>query len=344
MIAFTGPARAAGDLARPDVSILLVRDPVVQAELKLNERQRGAVDRSLEELDALVFALRDDRSVAAGRKLTQELRKTERRLNAALSEAQYRRLQNIVLRAQGYQALFEVATARRLKVSEQQQADIRKILGESHRELAELHTLADNDSNGFIEQAVKRVEDEREQNVHAVLTAEQQKQWANLRGAPFDFDGVKPAAPRAPELAGINAWINSEPLTMAGLRGKVVVVHFWTFGDKHCVNNYPWYREWHARYAGLGFVVIGVHTAEFPNEQDVDAITAEARIHKLEFPIAVDNSAETWSAWTNPTWPAAYLVDRRGCVRLWWYGELSHPDTNAGQVMQDQIEELLTEK
>jgi len=336
-------SKSGARLAKPDFSVFVARDPIVQAELKLSERQRAAVDRALEEIDALVFALRDDQSDAAARTLIQAKHKCDRRLAAALSDAQFRRLQGIILRVQGNAALFEVETARRLDVTEEQQKKIWAALKDVQREQAELQAVAQDNSDAFVAEALKRLEQDCTQRVNAVLSAEQQKQWAQLRGAPFNLDRISPPAPRAPELAGINAWLNSPPLALADLRGKVVVVHFWTFQDKVCAENSTWYRDWHAAYARRGLIVIGVHTPEFPAEQDIAAVTAHAQAHDLQFPIAVDNDAANWQAWNNPTWPAIYLIDRTGGVRVWWYGALHQEKVNGAQYLQEQIERLLAE-
>ncbi|HRX87218.1 MAG TPA: hypothetical protein P5572_19500, partial [Phycisphaerae bacterium] len=257
------PARAADEPVKPDVSILLVTDPAVQEELKLSERQQAAAARAVAELDAAVFTLRDDDSRGAVRKITLTLQKAERRLSSALSADQYRRLQSIVYRVQGYRALFEIPTARRLHLTDDQQKDIRKALTSVGREIAELQAAAGGKRDPMIDQAVKLKEQQGEDQVNALLTPEQRTQWARLRGAPFDVAQLPPAAPHAPELTGITAWLNADPLTLESLRGKVVVVHFWTFGDKNCVDNYPWYRDWYSTYADRGLVEIGIHTAEF---------------------------------------------------------------------------------
>lgn len=144
----------------------------------------------------------------------------------------------------------------------------------------------------------------------------------------------------APELAGISAWLNADPLTMKGLRGKVVVVHFWTNGCINCVHNYPAYKAWHADFAGKGAVVLGVHTPEFEAEKNLDRLRDKVRKAGLEFPIAVDNDGDTWRAWGNQYWPAIYLVDKQGRVRYQWDGELG---TDGERAMRRRIDALLAE-
>jgi thiol-disulfide isomerase/thioredoxin len=148
----------------------------------------------------------------------------------------------------------------------------------------------------------------------------------------------------APELTGITAWVNSEPLTMAGLRGRVVVVHFWTHGCINCIHNYPALKRWQTKYADRGVTIVGVHTPEFDREKDLERIKAKAKENGLTFAVAVDNDAKTWRAWRNQYWPCVYLVDRRGRVRYHWEGELNYKDQKGEEVMGRHIDELLAEK
>jgi peroxiredoxin len=148
----------------------------------------------------------------------------------------------------------------------------------------------------------------------------------------------------APEFRGVTRWINSEPLSMSGLRGKVVLVHFWTNGCYNCVNNYPHYRAWQERYAGKDVVIVGIHTPETPGEQDVERIKAQADKHGLKFPIAVDNDGANWKAWNNRYWPTVYVVDRRGRVRYGWEGELNYQGQAGEERVRSLVEALLKER
>jgi peroxiredoxin len=144
----------------------------------------------------------------------------------------------------------------------------------------------------------------------------------------------------APEFAKITAWINSEPVKVADLKGKVVVIHFWTHGCINCINNYPHYRKWIADLTDKDVSMVGVHTPEFEREKDVDRIKKKIKENKLTFPVAVDNSGATWAAWRNRYWPCVYLVDRKGTVRYHWEGELGE---NGEAIMRKRIDELLAE-
>ena len=148
----------------------------------------------------------------------------------------------------------------------------------------------------------------------------------------------------APEFARSTQWLQSKPLTLASLRGQVVVVHFWTFGCINCIHNYPAYKAWQQKYAGKGVTIVGIHTPEFPGEADAKRIQAKAEENGLKFPIAVDNGGENWKNWKNRYWPSIYLIDKKGQVRYRWEGELDSATTEGERLMRKRIEELLTEK
>lgn len=134
---------------------------------------------------------------------------------------------------------------------------------------------------------------------------------------------AKPAQPsaKAPEFVGLQNWFNSPPLTMASLRGKVVLVDFWTFGCVNCVNTLPHLQRWHQRFAERGLVIVGVHTPEFAFERDAAQLQAAIQRHGLGYAVAQDNRYATWQAWNNQYWPALYLVDREGHVVFRHVGE-----------------------
>jgi thiol-disulfide isomerase/thioredoxin len=142
----------------------------------------------------------------------------------------------------------------------------------------------------------------------------------------------------APEFAGIDNWLNSEPLTLAQLRGKVVLVDFWTFACGNCVNTLPAVKSWHQQYADKGLVVIGVHTPEFPFEQDTNNVKRAIERFGITYPVAQDNRYATWAAYGNQYWPAFYLIDKHGQVAYTHVGEGDYAQTEAA------IQKLLAER
>lgn len=124
-----------------------------------------------------------------------------------------------------------------------------------------------------------------------------------------------------PSLAGATTWLNSQPLTPAGLRGKVVLVQFWTYTCVNWLRTLPYVRAWADKYKSQGLVVIGVHTPEFPFEKDLDNIRKQANTMMVTYPIAVDSDYAVWTAFSNEYWPALYLADAQGRIRYHHFGE-----------------------
>jgi thiol-disulfide isomerase/thioredoxin len=124
-----------------------------------------------------------------------------------------------------------------------------------------------------------------------------------------------------PSFDGATTWLNSAPLTVAELRGKVVLVNFWTLTCINWLRTLPYVRAWAAKYKDQGLVVIGVHTPEFGFEQDVDNIRRAARDMNVDYPIAVDSGYAIWRAFNNEYWPALYFVDAQGRIRHHQFGE-----------------------
>lgn len=125
----------------------------------------------------------------------------------------------------------------------------------------------------------------------------------------------------APQFSGITAWLNSQPLTMNGLRGKVVLVDFWTYGCINCVRTLPYVADWDKKYRDRGLVVVGVHSPEFAFEKDADNVRAAVAQHDIHYPVALDNGLDTWNNFSNRYWPAHYLINREGQVVYTHLGE-----------------------
>ncbi len=148
---------------------------------------------------------------------------------------------------------------------------------------------------------------------------------AVLAGTDGDLTKPKPA-PRLPD----NQWLNTprnEPLRIEELRGKVVLVEFWTFACYNCRNVLPYLKSWHRKYADQGLVVIGVHTPEFPSEREPRHVEKAIRELGIEFPVALDNDYATWNRYNNQYWPAFCLIDLEGRIVYTAVGEGNYDRT-----------------
>jgi thiol-disulfide isomerase/thioredoxin len=143
----------------------------------------------------------------------------------------------------------------------------------------------------------------------------------------------------APELVGLNKWLNpdDQPLTIAGLRGKVVLVDFWTFDCINCIHTLPYVTKWYDKYKDQGFVVLGIHSPEFAYEHETNNVKDAIKRYNIHYPVAQDNDFATWKAYNNQYWPAEYLIDKKGNIRREYFGEGEYDKT------EEAIQALLKE-
>ena len=146
---------------------------------------------------------------------------------------------------------------------------------------------------------------------------------------------VKPAP--APAFAGIDTWLNSAPLTMDQMRGKVVLVDFWTYTCINCIRTLPHVKSWHQKFKDRGLVVVGVHTPEFPYERSTSNVQAANKRFGISYPVAQDNRYATWDAYSNRYWPAVYLINKKGEIVYKHFGEGAYMET------EEKIRALLAE-
>jgi thiol-disulfide isomerase/thioredoxin len=140
-----------------------------------------------------------------------------------------------------------------------------------------------------------------------------------------------------PSLGRANAWLNTHPLSAAELRGKVVLVDFWTYTCINWRRTLPYVRAWADKYRDQGLIVVGVHTPEFSFEKQLDNVRREAQAQRVDYPIAVDTDYAIWRAFDNHYWPALYLVDAQGHIRFHQFGEGEYERTE--RVIQQLLEE-----
>lgn len=157
-----------------------------------------------------------------------------------------------------------------------------------------------------------------------------------------------PVEGHLPSLAGATGWLNSEPLTPESLRGRPVLVEFWTFTCINWLRTLPYVRAWSEKYRGDGLVVLGVHTPEFDVERDTESVRQAAQEMRIDYPIAVDSDYRVWRAFDNNYWPALYFADADGQIRHHRFGEGDYENSElviqsllaaagAGQVSRDLV-------
>ncbi len=144
--------------------------------------------------------------------------------------------------------------------------------------------------------------------------------------------------PKIQEFEGISDWINTDPLTIEKLKGKVVLVDFWTYTCINCIRTLPYLKDWDEKYKEKGLVIIGMHTPEFKFEQEKQNVLDAVRRYNITYPVAQDNEYVMWKKYQNRYWPHEYLIDNEGYIRYDHIGEGGYDET------EKEIQELLKER
>jgi len=157
----------------------------------------------------------------------------------------------------------------------------------------------------------------------------------SLIGSPLNLSSVK--GPYAPEIIPGGSWFNSSPLRLADLKGKVVIIDFWTYSCINCQRTLPYLESWYKKYQSEGLVIIGVHTPEFEFEHEAGNVAQAIKDFGITYPVVQDNNYSTWTAYNNSYWPAEYFIDKDGYIRYTHFGEGNYDEKE--QVIRDLLKE-----
>lgn len=148
---------------------------------------------------------------------------------------------------------------------------------------------------------------------------------------------------KAPEFTGVTGFVNTPaPIKLADLRGKVVLVHFWTYTCSNCIHTIPYLNDWYQKYSNKGLVIVGVQTPEFDDEKNIDNVKTAVNGFQIKYPVILDNNYANWNAYGNNYWPRDYLVDNHGYIRYNHIGEGGYNQTE--QMIQSLLAEGVTSK
>lgn len=341
----TAEGFADGPAAGDDPYWALVHEPAAIAELKLSASQQASFQKLIDDVDLRYFPLRNKSQEVAlegAAKLTTEVQES---LKELLDKSQQTRLNEISLQSLGNRSLLQDDVLMRLGCTEKQRQQLKKI-GETT--LTAVAALQKDASAGQpakdLQQKFQKLQVAEQKKMLSIL---QPKQVANLKtllGTPFDRSKLGNARFKAPELVDTGEWINSSPLKLEQLRGKVVVIHFYAFGCINCIHNFPWYREWRERFDETKVAIIGIHTPETAKERESENVRAKAAEEKFAFPVLIDGKNDNWNAWGNAMWPSVYVIDQQGYLRGFWAGELKWQGNDGEKAMRERIAALLVEQ
>ena len=328
----------------PRQMLALLHAPEVHQELKLNRTQVTELELLFAEIDGPWFQLRNQ----SQQQQLPVLDSLDHRVHSWLAEhvtnEQRERLRQIELQAQNVRMLLRNDVALELKLELMQQERFAKLARSTDAAQAALQKAIMSGEPGDELQSKAKASAKAEQDaVKKGLKPEQTPRLQKMLGESFDTSKLKRIYPMAPEFVTVEHWLNSGPLTLRELRGKVVLVHFYAFQCHNCHANFEIYRRWHDQWREKGVVVVGIQTPETSQERDPAAVKSAAAERKLEFPIMVDVASKNWEAWGNTMWPTVYVVDKNGYLRQWWQGELNWKGATADKTIEQVVEQLLAE-
>lgn len=330
--------------ALPYLTLALIRDPAVHGELSLKPDQIALVQAAIAQVDEPLWQRRDIPVQKVSEQLDALLAKLRQQLKRDLTASQLDRFDQIILQARGWKALVSPELAARLKLSTDQVSKLKAALAAATKEREAAEKELASQLPAAQEQSRATMRKAEAKRFSEILTQKQQNDFTKLLGKPFDLTKVTQVGCVAPELRDVTAWINSKPLNLKDLRGKVVIVHFWAFGCINCIRNLPHYQSWHQKFGSDDVVIIGIQTPETDSERKLENLQRNVVERKIEYPVVFDGASENWKAWGNNMWPSVYLIDKQGRVRNWWYGELNWEGAKGEEFMRRRIEELVSEK
>jgi thiol-disulfide isomerase/thioredoxin len=330
----------------PQVILPLLHTPQVQAELGIEGAKLAQLEQLFATVDGDWWRARNLPPAEQRAAITKVEKAVKTWLTGALPRERLVRLADLERRAQGGRVLLREDVAEVVGLEPAQQEKLLAAARATESAAAALgRVFQTGGGQGDLEKAALLAARERELKLPGdLLSEEQQKEWRRLVGAPFDTVTLDRIYPMAPELAPSDTWINAKPLSLAALRGKVVILHFYAFECVNCQRNLPIYAEWHRAFADKGAVVIGVQTPETEAEKDSGKVIAAAKEAGIDYPVVFDGDSATWKAWGNTMWPTVYVIDQQGYLRVWWQGELKGPGGNGDEVIRTAVEKLLAGK
>jgi thiol-disulfide isomerase/thioredoxin len=330
----------------PQVILPLLHTPQVQAELGIEGAKLGQLEQLFATVDGDWWRARNLPPAEQRAAITKVEKMVKTWLTGALSREKLVRLADLERRAQGGRVLLREDVAEVVGLEPAQQEKLLAAARATESAAAALgRVFQSGGGQGDLEKAALLAARERELKLPGdLLSEEQQKEWRRIVGAPFDTVTLDRIYPMAPELAPSDTWINAKPLSLAALRGKVVILHFYAFECVNCQRNLPIYAEWHRAFADKGVVLIGVQTPETEAEKDSGKVIAAAKEAGIDYPVVFDGDSATWKAWGNTMWPTVYVIDQQGYLRVWWQGELKGPGGNGDDLIRTAVEKLLAGK
>jgi peroxiredoxin len=322
----------------------LVHAPEVHAELGLSAVQVADLEQLFAENDSRWFASRILPPKQQGPILTELEGSIWEWFSKNTTPEQQQRLRQLEYFSQGGRMMLRTDVAEAIGLEPTEQTALAGLAKKAVAAERQLQAAKYGDASvPKLQAAVQAAAEAERAGLQEHVGQTQREKLTPLLGEKFDVTKLQRIYPMAPEFVEVADWINSSPLKLADLRGKVVLVHFYAFQCSNCHANFRIYQRWHQELADKGVVVVGIQTPETRSERDPAAVRAAANERELKFPILIDLASKNWEAWGNTMWPTVYVVDKQGYIRYWWQGELNWQGATSDKAIEEMVEVLLAE-
>ncbi len=331
----------------PPVLLQMVRDPAIHEAIKVTPEQVDALLKATDALDGRWISSRNLANVDRQRIVRELTEQLDDALDSILLTEQRERLRQLEWQGLGTRALLTEELSARLKIDPGSRARMQAFAKETDAvvQLLEAAWLNGEQVEKLAEK-LRRAQDREQKGLLGCLAPSQQKAFEMARGEAFDFTRMRRTNPRAPELlkSAKEIWMFGEPKAMGGLRGKIVVLHFFSDQFAGCRENLPAYRAWASEFEGEGVVVLGILTPVEGDQRDSAKVRADLETLGISYPVLFDPEWTNWNAWGNQTWPTVYLIDHEGFVRNFWEGELNFEGVNGDEEFRKWIQEAIDDR
>lgn len=328
----------------PRALLKLARSIEGQKEMGVTPAQTTSLDALIRELDGDWATNHPPGEVEQHPVMARLEERLATGLRKQLGDSALQRLRQLELQAQGGRALLREEVARFLDLTPEQQRKLTALAAQTDQiALQAGKTVQAGTPDTALFESWKRLRAAEDVAAPRLLTAEQSNRWRDAVGRRMDTARFQRTQPMVPEFPPGTVWIDDKSTSMARLRGKVVLVHFYAFQCHNCQANFRTYNRWVKSLRDLGVELVGIQTPETEAEKDRDRVTEAAHRCEFGFPVQLDLDNRSWKAWGNSIWPTIYVVDQRGYLRYAWVGELYWQGARGDQAIEGWVRRLLAE-
>ncbi len=326
----------------PRTLLPLIHSAEAQRELGVKGTDLDALETILRPIDAEWLRLRKRTESEIHPILDRGTEVVLSHLREKHGEASIARLHQLELQAQGARALLRAELINALELTTVQVRDLGRLFETTDDLQRRARMLARPPAPPNLLPYERARAGERSA-AERILTPEQNQRWVALLGPVQNTAAYERVHPLAPATLEPGAWLNGTNARLAALRGRVVVVLFYSFQDANSLAVNQACNRWHRRFANNGLSVIGIQSPRVDAERDYAAFGLSILRDRIQFPVLLDADKSNWDAWGNDIWPTLFLIDRRGYIRGWWSGELQKSNGGGEARIEQQIRRLLAE-